>query len=104
MLLIPRNNFSVKSGCFGMKLAVDLFQATSSGEAKDGRSEWTIRTVMRLVMAGVVLTAVCFFASSLPAPVEAVEEGGNLFGGFAMFWILGGIFTISLLALSDRHG
>ena len=50
------------------------------------------------------MTAVYFLASYLPAPAEQAEAGSQLLGGFALFWVLGGLFTITLLALSDRRG
>ncbi len=86
-----------------MKTAVDLFQAASADQPEQQRKEWTGRSVIRLCIAVLVMTVVYFLASSLPAPVEQAE-GSFFLSGFALFWVLGGLFTITLLALSDRRG
>ena len=86
-----------------MKTAVDLYQA-SEQDSPPARREWTGRSVFRLVLAAVVMSAVYFLASLLPAPAEQAEAGSHMLSNFALFWVLGGIVTITMLALSDRRG
>jgi hypothetical protein len=85
-----------------MKSAINLYNQAGSHEApQSNHQEWTIRSFLRVVLAVALLTGVYFLASWIP--VDQGEAGHSLFTGFIFFWIMGGIFTITLLALSDRN-
>ena len=61
---------------------------------------WNWRRGGRLVLAATLLVVVYLAVGNLPVgfdgmPVEAIT-------GFVLFWVLGGLFTITLMAFIDR--
>ena len=64
--------------------------------------EWTGSRLLRIAIAAMLLVAVYLGAGLLPTEGDSFNPGAV--GGFLMFWGLGGVFTISLLAASDRRG
>ena len=56
---------------------------------------------MRLLVAAALLFTVYLLASLLPVDTAGMDF--SVIGGFLVFWVLGGVFTITLLALSDRR-
>jgi hypothetical protein len=58
--------------------------------------------LVRLALAVAVLSLV--YCLSGLVPVSETEAGNSFLPGLALFWFLGGLVTITLLALSDRRG
>lgn len=85
-----------------MKIAIDLSQQSGGDQANEPRREWSGRIIVRLVLAALLLSFVYLLASWIP--VERSDATGNMISSFLFFWVLGGIFTITVLALSDRQG
>jgi hypothetical protein len=54
------------------------------------------------MLAAAVLSLVYYLAGLVPVSETGVGE--SILPGFALFWLLGGLLTITLLALSDRRG
>ena len=84
-----------------MKTAMEAVQRSGDERVDQPRREWTLRSIFKLVLACGLLSLVYFLASWIP--VERDAATGNLVSGFLMFWVLGGVFTVALLALTDRR-
>ncbi len=85
-----------------MKSVVDMHRTTDHDQSELPHREWTWRSVRRLLLAGAVLSLIFYLAGLVPVESEEAESG--LLGSFVLFWFLGGLITITLLALSDRRG
>ena len=72
-----------------------------SGKPQDPRREWTAGSVLRLVLGAALLSLVYFLATWIPVDAEGVTV--SMISGFLFFWVLGGLFTVAVLALSDRR-
>ena len=75
---------------------------TTAGYTEAAASEWSWRTIVKIALATAVLVAVYLVTSWLPTEPEAFSS--TVFSGLALFWVMGGVFTITLLALSDKRG
>ncbi len=77
---------------------------SENGELQSGDKsrEWTPARVLRIALAAVLLVGVYLAAGLLPTESGSFNPGAV--GSFVMFWVLGGVFTITLLAASDRRG
>jgi hypothetical protein len=84
-----------------MKTTIDGFGRAGSERETAARREWTASSISKVLLGAALLTLVYLLASSLPAQSEV--HIGHLVRGFLFFWVLGGIFTVTLLALSDRR-
>ncbi len=85
-----------------MKTALNGYRSAPDQAPSPPHREWTGRSVVRLLLAAAVLSLVYYVAGLVP--VTEAESGDSLLPGIVMFWLLGGLLTITLLALSDRRG
>ena len=64
-----------------------------------GEASW--RKVLRLALAAALLVAVYLLAGALPT--ASGPDSLDTMGRVLVFWVLGGVFTIFVLILSDRR-
>jgi Cu/Ag efflux pump CusA len=98
MLLLPEGDLHQK-GFEGMKTTIDGFEAVHVSREAPARREWTAGSIVKIVVAITLLTLVYLLASWIP--VEKAADAGHLIRGFLLFWVLGGMFTVAVLVLSD---
>ncbi len=84
-----------------MKAAAGIGAEHDSEQAGSQPKEWSGRNVARIALAAALLVAVYVLASWMPAEDSAVSV--HTAGRFLMFWIIGGVLTVGLLALSDSR-
>ena len=83
-----------------MKPASSLFQQSASQTNSSSRREWSGGTILRLLAALAALSLVYLLTSHIPPAGEEVVAG--VVSQVLFFWVLGGVFTMVLLAFSDR--
>ena len=84
-----------------MKTTIDGFDDAAIDPPTPARREWTAGSIGKIAL-GVALLSLVYLVSSW-LPVENPANGGELARNFLAFWLCGGIFTVLLLAITDRR-
>lgn len=75
---------------------------SQAGLREERSNEWTPSRLLSILLALALLLVVFIAAGELPPDGEGISV--SAIGGFLLFWGLGGLITITLLAASDRKG